>query len=209
MKLLAALFTAALAFAASPAPISCTIIEQDGGWVALRSGSGDRRELSGPWVGSWTSAYAAYITLGLNTDGLAADARPTWGRALAHFQQVVVGITFVPAAADAPRTVAVRSISLGDRILDQSYFPAPPNPEPIAGDIGIAIRSDWDTPGGPDLFTIFLHALGHAIGLNHETSRPSVMYPVFVQAWLGYPLADQLWIADKYVVRPTPILSVW
>ena len=63
--------------------------------------------------------------------------------------------------------------------LAQSFYPAPPNPEPIAGDIHFDDDEDWNVGVRVDLFSVALHELGHALGLGHSDDPDDVMYPYY------------------------------
>jgi matrixin/Big-like domain-containing protein len=69
-------------------------------------------------------------------------------------------------------------------VLAHTYYPAPPNPEPLAGDIHFDDEEEWVI--GPDLsrysadlFSVALHELGHALGLGHSDLPGAVMYPYY------------------------------
>ena len=80
--------------------------------------------------------------------------------------------------ADAPRTITVRFShgAHGDSypfdgpggMLAHTFYPAPPNSEPIAGDMHFDADEDWHVGTGIDLFTVALHEAGHALGLGHS-----------------------------------------
>ncbi|MCL5745995.1 MAG: matrixin family metalloprotease, partial [Acidobacteria bacterium] len=101
------------------------------------------------------------------------------------------------AGANASRTIAVlfASRSHGDpypfdgpgRVLAHTFYPAPPNPEPIAGDMHLDNDENWQLGTGIDLFTVALHEAGHALGLGHSDRPGSVMYPYYR---LGASLTD-------------------
>jgi len=73
------------------------------------------------------------------------------------------------------------------RMLAHTYYPAPPNPEPIAGDLHFDDAEEW--VAGPDLsvrsvdvYSVTLHELGHALGLGHSDLPGAVMYPYYRRA---------------------------
>ncbi|MFB3825822.1 MAG: matrixin family metalloprotease [Bryobacteraceae bacterium] len=102
-------------------------------------------------------------------------------------------ITFRAAErASAPRAVTVLfgRREHGDRypfdgpgrVLAHTYYPAPPNPEPLAGDMHFDSDEDWHAGAAVDLFTVALHEAGHALGLGHSDRPGAVMYPYYRQA---------------------------
>ncbi|MCC6396665.1 MAG: matrixin family metalloprotease [Bacteroidetes bacterium] len=60
--------------------------------------------------------------------------------------------------------------------LAHTYYPAPPNNEPIAGDVHLDGDEPWEEI---DLYSIVLHELGHALGLGHSGDPSSIMYPFY------------------------------
>lgn len=65
------------------------------------------------------------------------------------------------------------------KALAHTFFPAPPNPEPIAGDLHIDDDENWQVGANIDLFSVVLHEMGHALGLAHSDNPAAVMYPYY------------------------------
>ena len=65
-------------------------------------------------------------------------------------------------------------------VLAHTFYPAPPNTEPIAGDMHMDADESWSSSGsGTDFYSVALHELGHALGLGHTTNPLDVMYPFY------------------------------
>ncbi len=64
-------------------------------------------------------------------------------------------------------------------VLAHAFYPAPPNPEPIAGDLHFDDAEFWRVGAHVDLFSVALHELGHALGLGHSDNPNDVMYPYY------------------------------
>lgn len=65
------------------------------------------------------------------------------------------------------------------KTLAHTFYPAPPNPESIAGDLHLDDDESWQVGAGTDLFSVVLHELGHALGLGHSDNPNAVMYPYY------------------------------
>lgn len=102
----------------------------------------------------------------------------------------VVKVSFAPGAtADLRRTINVLFASGEHRdgyafdgagkTLAHAFFPAPPNPETIAGDLHLDDDEPWQTASNIDLFSVALHELGHSLGLSHSDNPAAVMYPYY------------------------------
>ncbi len=64
-------------------------------------------------------------------------------------------------------------------ILAHTYYPDPPNAEPIAGDMHFNPAETWNVGASTDIYTVALHELGHALGLGHTDNPADVMYPYY------------------------------
>lgn len=110
-------------------------------------------------------------------------------RAIAEWARYA-NLRLAPAAdALGERTVAIRFAhgSHGDsypfdgagRVLAHTFFPSPPNPEPLAGDMHLDSDERWGIGEETDVFTVVLHEFGHALGLGHSDRPGAVMYPYY------------------------------
>ena len=88
-------------------------------------------------------------------------------------------------------------------MLAHTFFPAPPNSEPIAGDMHLDADEYWQIGGGIDLFSVALHEAGHALGLGHTDRPGSVMYPYY-RLLTGLSDDDIAGIRDLYGSSATP-----
>lgn len=98
-------------------------------------------------------------------------------------------ITFTPAlTSGAARTIEIlfATGAHGDAYpftsittLAHTFYPAPPNPEPVAGDVHFNDAQTWGVGNNIDLFSVALHEAGHALGLGHSDVPSAVMYPYY------------------------------
>jgi hypothetical protein len=67
-------------------------------------------------------------------------------------------------------------------MLAHTFYPAPPNAEPLAGDMHLDADEAWSTGAAIDLYSVALHEAGHALGLGHSDRPGTVMYPYYKQS---------------------------
>ena len=110
-------------------------------------------------------------------------------RAMAEWSKVVKVTWNQGTSATAARTVNILfgSGAHGDAypfdgpggVLAHTFYPAPVNPEPIAGDMHLDNDENWNEGVNTDLYSVALHELGHALGLGHSDNPADVMYPYY------------------------------
>jgi hypothetical protein len=129
----------------------------------------------------------------------------------------VANINFVQVAdageAFNSSTQLSGDIRLGGHAMDgaggtlaHGFFP-PVNSYSAAGDIHFDTAETWKIGFGGtgfDIFSVLAHELGHAIGLDHETSVVALMNPYYSESIYG-PQADDIAGAQYiYGARVTP-----
>lgn len=134
-------------------------------------------------------------------------ARAEIERALREWAKYA-NILFIPSTdPDALRTIAIRFAggAHGDFYpfsgpggsLAHTFFPAPPNPEPIAGNMHFDAAENWRIGDNVDLYSVALHEAGHALGLGHSDQPGAVMYPYYHQS-PGLTSDDIAGVQDLY-----------
>ena len=139
-------------------------------------GSGVRGEIDRAFA-EW-SKYSN-VTFAANDAGTATDAR-------------TVAIQFASRAHGDPYP-----FDGPGGVLAHTFYPAPPNAEPVAGDMHFDADEDWHIGTNIDLFSVALHEAGHALGLGHSDRPGSVMYPYYRMS-TGLTSDDIAGIQDLY-----------
>jgi hypothetical protein len=93
-------------------------------------------------------------------------------------------------------------------VLAHTFYPAPPNPEPIAGDMHFDDSESWHIGSNTDLFSVALHELGHSLGLGHADDPTAVMYPYYQMVTALSPLdintVQTMYAPATTAPNPTP-----
>ena len=142
------------------------------------------------WAGpSHGAATLSYVFARMTAQLAPVSAQSEILRAMAQWSKVVK-ITWQPGTNSLGAKTVNIFWATGDHgdgypfdgpggVLAHTFYPAPPNPEPIAGDMHFDDAESWRIGANVDLFSVSLHELGHALGLGHSDNPNDVMYPYY------------------------------
>lgn len=142
-----------------------------------------------PWTVSGTGTLALEYFFSHLTEKLPSSiTQSEILRALTEWTKYA-NVSFNPAPnAQAPQTVNIlfATGAHGDpypfdnpSVLAHTFYPAPLNAEPIAGDMHLNDAERWQVGADTDLYSVVLHEAGHALGLVHVDDPNQVMYPYY------------------------------
>jgi hypothetical protein len=178
----------------------------------------------GTWAGPGKAATVGYVFSQMTAQLTTAAAEAAIERAMAEWAKAVQVTWQQGTNPTASQTVNIlfATYAHGDGypfdgpggVLAHTFFPSPPNPEPIAGDMHFDDSETWQIGANTDLFSVALHELGHALGLGHTDDPSAVMYPYY-QMVTGLSPLDVSTVQTLYAVQsgtpsapvPTPAPS--
>jgi hypothetical protein len=200
----------AYVFAASPVLLARERVVACAGPLIAEGFAGAYTEIRRGWSGSDGGPLELRYNFQSLTGKLDANfARGEIERAFREWERYT-RLTFVPGgrASDLKTvTISFASGSHGDPYpfdgpgasLAHTFYPAPPNPEPVAGNMHFDAAENWNL-GRFDLYSVALHETGHALGLGHSDQPGAVMYPYYHAAF-GLTADDIAGIQDLYGAR--------
>ena len=145
------------------------------------------------WSGDSTGLVTLQYHFGQLSAKLPSDqARAEIERALKEWA-LHAKLNFVPGpSATTARTINFLFASGGHgdpypfdglgKTLAHTFYPSPPNQEPLAGDVHFDDAEGWRIGADTDLYSVALHELGHSLGLGHSDLPGAVMYPFYRRA---------------------------
>ncbi|MFO0338546.1 MAG: matrixin family metalloprotease [Acidobacteriota bacterium] len=158
----------------------------NGGYEAAMLAASFGEGWDGPGRGRASLSYS-FGSLGSRTG--VAQTQAEIRRALAEWSKYVAVSFSESTARSAARNIDILfatgahgdafPFTSGSTVLGHSFYPANPNPEPLAGDIHINDAWSWSIGGQWDIYSVVLHEIGHSLGIGHTDTPGSVMYPYY------------------------------
>jgi hypothetical protein len=172
------------------------------------SGVGEYAEASPGWPKRGQAAVSLQYFFASVTDKMAeSTVRGEVERAFREWQKYGNFTLWAGSAAGAQRSIDILFArgAHGDAypfdgaggVLAHTFYPAPPNAEPIAGDMHFDADENWRAGSNVDLFSVALHEAGHALGLGHSDHPGAVMYPYYRMS-TGLTSDDIAGVQDLY-----------
>ncbi len=157
-------------------------------WAFMSAGVRDANDLDGGWT---SVSLDSVMPIGYKDQ--IREAFAAWARVanLTFVEVVDSGENFGdPGAADI--RVGAHPIDGTFGVLAHAFFP-PENGGFVAGDVHFDSSENWQIGfGNPgiDIFQVFAHELGHALGLGHTDVPNSLMNPIYSEAFRGPQFDD-------------------
>jgi hypothetical protein len=209
---LAARDEVAYVFPASPDLASGTPVAPCAGPLTVNGALGQYIATNGyGWGGATHSALTLHYVFSSVTDKLPAGTTESEIlRAMAEWSKVIqlTWLASTNATGNATVNILFAYGAHGDGypfdgpggVLAHTFYPSPPNPEPIAGDMHLDAAESWHAGANTDVFSVALHELGHALGLGHSDNPADVMYPYYkIQS--GLAAGDKAAILTLYAAQ--------
>ena len=165
----------------------------------------------------WAQPRSTYVFSHMTAQLDSATAQAEILRAMAEWSKVAA-ITWQPGAnafGSATVNILFAAYAHGDGypfdgpggVLAHTFYPAPPNPEPLAGDMHFDDSESWHIGANTDFFSVALHEFGHALGLGHSDDPTAVMYPYYkMVTTLAAP--DKAAILTLYAAQTSTTVSL-
>jgi predicted Zn-dependent protease len=94
--------------------------------------------------------------------------------------------------------IRIGGYNFGRSTLAAADFPPPANNYSVAGDITFNTGQTWNINGNYDLYTVAMHEIGHALGLDHSTASGAVMQAAYTGVKTGLSSDDIAGIRSIY-----------
>lgn len=154
-------------------------------WSLMPSGAGTDNGLSSSLASFMPSGFKAQLERAFDAWSDVAD--------LTFIEVADTGENFNTPGGSGDIRIGGHAFDGAGGTLAHGFFP-PVNGGTAAGDIHFDTGDLWKTSfGGPgfDIFQVFAHELGHALGLGHTNVPDSLMNPFYTESLSG-PQADDI-----------------